>query len=244
LRAAGFVHVRNVLSPDEVRELGAEIDRLVALARPGDRDRSWWTRDVDGNAVVCQLKYGAVGSPLVAELHTDPRLLALVEASGEDVSPNYDRNEGTKIIIKHPGATEGQTDLPMHNDCGMGFHPIACQMVLIGVQLEAGNARTGQMQFLAGSHRSSVPDPAFNDVSAWPVVSVETAPGDCTVHFSHVMHGAPAPTGHLGAGERPRRTIYACYAPQSLFDATAPFEDLVADMVGDDGVTATVDDML
>jgi hypothetical protein len=244
LRTARYAHVRNVLSADEVEALRAEVDRLVAAATPGDKLHSWWTKTADGEPAVCQLKYCAIGSPLVTALHDHPGLRAILAATGEDLRPNLDRNEGTKLIIKHPGASEGLTDLPVHNDCGVGFHAVFCPTVLIGVQLERANARGGQLHVLAGSHRSTVPDPAFADVSTWPLVPIDAEPGDCTVHFSHLMHGAPPPAGGLDADERPRRTLYAVYAPQSVFDELEPYEDLVSIMVRDDGVPSTVDDLL
>jgi hypothetical protein len=73
---------------------------------------------------------------------------------------------------------------------------------------------------------------------------LDTEPGDCTVHYSHTLHGAPPPAGGLTDHERARRTVYACFGPPSLFEALAPLEDLVAVMQRDDGVTATVDDKL
>jgi len=81
-------------------------------------------------------------------------------------------------------------------------------------------------------------------IAAWPIVALTTAAGDCTVHYSHTLHGAPPPTGGLGLGEHGRRTIYACFAPPSLFDALQPLEDLVAVMQRADGVTMTVDEKL
>jgi len=244
LQTTGYLHVRGVFDPAEVHELGAEVDRLVTLARPDDL-RSWWTKTPAGEPVVCQLKYGALGSALITELHDDPRVRAFVTASGEvALEPNLDRNEGTKIIIKHPGATEGLTDLPLHTDCGMGFHPVACQMVLVGVQLERGSVRGGQMHMTAGSHVVTTPDPAVVAVDDWPIVVLDTEPGDCTVHYSHTLHGAPPPTGGLTGDERARRTVYACFGPTSLFEALEPLEDLVAVMQRSDGVTATVDEKL
>ena len=244
LQTAGFVHVRKVFNGHEVAALGHEVDRLIALARPDDV-HSWWTRTSVGEPAVCQLKYGARDSAMVTDLHHDPRILALVAASGElDLTANLDRNEGTKIIIKHPGASEGLTDLPLHTDCGMGFHPIACQMVLVGVQLEPGTGRGGQLHMTAGSHVASTPDPAVVDVADWPIVALDTAPGDCTVHYSHTLHGAPAPSGGLAPNERARRTIYPCFAPPSLVAALDPYSDLVAAMQNATGVTTTVDEQL
>ena len=244
LQTAGFLHVRDVFDAGEVDGLRAELDRLVSLARP-DEVHSWWTRTPGGDPVVCQIKYGARASQVVTDLHSDPRILALVEASGEaGLLPNLDRNEGTKIIVKRPGASEGLTDLPLHTDCGMGFHPIACQMVLIGIHLDAGDEQTGQLHFAPGSHCSTAPDAAIVGCEGWPIVKASVEAGDCTVHYSHTLHGAPPPAGDPALVQSGRRTIYPCFAPPSLFDALAPYEDLVAIMQKADGVTTTVDERL
>jgi hypothetical protein len=244
LQTTGFLHVRNVFSPDEIAALRDEVTRLADGSAPDDVT-TWWTKLADGAPAVCQVKYGALRSDAITALHDDPRVRDLLAAAGrDDLQANLDRNEGTKIIYKHPGATEGMTDLPLHTDCGMGFHPIACPMVLIGVHLDRGDENSGQLHVAAGSHLSSSPDPAIEDTSGWPIVALTTAAGDCTVHYSHTLHGAPPPKGGLAAGEHGRRTIYACFAPPSLFAALQPYEDLVAVMQRSDGVTMTVDEKL
>lgn len=243
LQTTGHLHVGGVFDTAEVAALAVEIDRLASLARPDAARDSWWTKTAGGESTVCQLKYGACDSGAITGLHEDRRIRALLAASGvAGLRPNLDRNEGTKIIFKHPGATEGLTDLPLHTDCGMGFHPIACPMVLIGVQLDHGTPATGQLHMAAGSHRATTPDPAITDTSSWPIVALRTEPGDCTVHFGHTLHAAPPPAG--GPGAKGRRTIYPCFAPSSLFESLAPFEDLVTVMQRDDGVTMTVEERL
>jgi hypothetical protein len=244
LRRAGYLHVRDVFDAAEVESLRAEVQALADGSRTDDTT-TWWTRTPEGKDVVCQVKYGARRSSALAELHDDPRVRRILAAAGEDgLAPNLDRNEGTKVIFKRPGATEGLTDLPFHTDCGMGYHPIACPMVLIGVHLDRGTPASGQLHMLPGSHRSSTPDPAIVGTEGWPIVALATEPGDCTVHFGHTLHAAPPPTGALGAGEHGRRTFYLAFAPPTLFDALAPMEDLVGAMQKDDGVTKTVDDVL
>ena len=244
LQTTGFLHVRSVFGAAEIETLRADVTRLAHTSAPDDVT-TWWTKTADGEPAVCQVKYGALRSAEITEVHDDPRVRTLLAAAGrDDMLPNLDRNEGTKIIYKHPGATEGMTDLPLHTDCGMGFHPIACPMVLIGIHLDRGDKHSGQLHVAAGSHLSTTPDAAIEDTSSWPIVALTTNAGDCTVHFSHTLHGAPPPKGGLALGEHGRRTIYACFAPPSLFEALQPYEDLVAVMQRSDGVTMTVDEKL
>lgn len=238
LDAAGYVHVRDVFSGEEVEALRAEVESLAARATPGDPAAGFWTRDTNGKTVITNLKYGALGSELLTRLHHDPRIERIVALAGRgDLRPNFDRNEGTKIIFKRPGATEGLVDLPLHTDCGMGYHPIACPMYLVGVHLDDGTPASGQLHVVAGSHRTTTPDPTVVDVTNWPIVPLDTQAGDCSLHISHVLHAAPPPVGTLPPTQRARRTAYLCFAPPPLFEALAPLEDLVGQMSSSDGVT-------
>ena len=241
LQLAGYLHVAAVFDEAEVAALRDEVDALAAGSTLGD-PTVWWTRGPDGDELVCQVKYGALRSDALARLHDDPRVRRILDFAGVDaLRPLLDRNEGTKVIYKRPGASEGMTDLPWHTDCGMGYHPISCPMVLIGVHLDDGNEETGQLHALPGSHLATTPDPAIVDTSSWPAVALATRAGDCTVHFGHTLHAAPPPTGSARTG---RRTFYLAFAPPTLFDALAPMEDLVANMQGEGGITKTVDDVL
>jgi hypothetical protein len=245
LQTTGYLHLRAVFGADEVAALRREVEDRAAAASPDDASSGHWTRDADGAPVVANLKYGAVGSAALTALHDDPRVRAAVALAGEpDLRPNLDRNEGTKVIFKRPGASEGLVDLPLHSDCGMGFHPIACPMILIGVHLDDGTPASGQLHVVAGSHRSTTPDPVVVDTSGWPVVALGTRAGDCTVHYGHVLHAAPPPSGELPEGAHARRTAYLCFAPPSLFATLAPFEDLTTLMHGAGGVNALPEDLL
>jgi len=72
-----------------------------------------------------------------------------------DVNMGVPLADEAELLAQAITMVQGLTDLPLHTDCGMGFHPIACQMVLVGVQLERGDVRGGQMHMTAGSHRAT-----------------------------------------------------------------------------------------
>ena len=244
LGTAGYLHVRDVFDAGEVAALRVEVERQAANAVPNDPTSGFWTKTPDGETVIANLKYGAVSSPMLQDLHSDSRVERIVALAGHgQLRANIDRNEGTKIIFKRPGATEGLTDLPLHSDCGMGYHNVACPMVLVGVHLDDGTAASGQLHMVAGSHLGSAPDPAIVDTSIWPIVALPTKAGDCTVHFGHLLHAAPPPVGHLDDGQHPRRTAYLCFAPPSLFEVLGPMEDLVSVMQRDDGISLKPEDL-
>ncbi len=85
LRTTGFVHIRGVFDPTEVEVFRQEAVRLAAVARPGD-DRSWWAKDKDGEDVCCRLTYVNERSEILARVHTDERLVGLVEAMSATAS--------------------------------------------------------------------------------------------------------------------------------------------------------------
>jgi len=212
LGRAGFLHVRGVFAPEEMARLRAEVDALQAAARPGD-DRSWWAKEASGRQVVCRLIYAGLTSAYIGGLADDARMRRLVALSGFTLQPAPDRQEGDSVVIKNPGIVEGLSDLPWHQDCGLGGHPYTCPAVAIGVQLEDATPASGQLHFIAGTQGSSCHPFTAADLPRLPHVALETAAGDCTVHVTDVVHAAPPPQA------RGRRTLYLPYFPPRMFDA-------------------------
>jgi Phytanoyl-CoA dioxygenase (PhyH) len=212
LRRAGFVHIRAVFDEAEVGVLGAEVERMRAAARPVD-GRSWWAKNSTGADVCCRLIYATLSSGVLADFVDDERFARLAALGGVEVRPAPDRLDGVSVVLKSPSIVDGLSDLPWHRDCGLGGHPVMCPTVLVGVQLDAANASSGQLRYLAGSHLTTGSPPAPGDESL-PIVGIDAEPGDVTVHFGHVMHVAPPPES-LGAG---RRTMYVSYSNPAVFD--------------------------
>jgi hypothetical protein len=195
LRANGFLHVRGVFTDGEIATLGAEVERGRAVARPDD-GRSWWATQADGSEVCCRLIYMGEWSTPVADLGADPRLQRLAALGGEGLEVEADCLDGLSVVIKNPEVTAGLSDLPWHRDCGLGGHPVLCPSVAIGIQLDRASAETGQLRFVAGSHRGSSHPLQPGDEASAPVVAVDADPGDVTVHFGDVLHAAPPPAGN------------------------------------------------
>ncbi len=212
LRRAGFVHIRAVFDETEVAVVGAEVERMRAAARPID-GRSWWAKDSTGADVCCRLIYATLSSEVLADFVDDERFARLAVLAGAEVQAAPDRLDGVSVVMKSPSIVEGLSDLPWHRDCGLGGHPVMCPTVLLGVQLDAANAGSGQLRYLAGSHVTTGSPPGPGDESL-PIVGIDADPGDVTVHFGHVLHVAPAPESP-GAG---RRTMYVSYSNPAVFD--------------------------
>jgi len=224
LRVMGYLHVKGVFSVEEMDEANREVDRLAALARPGD-DQSWWVTSEDGSRALCRLVYASLRSPFLAALESDPRVQRLGTLLDPRLKTAPDRMEGAAVLIKVPGSTTGLSNIPWHQDCGIGGHAILCPGASIGIQLTGSSAATGNLQVVPGSHGKVLHYRWQDRLVDVPVVSIDTAPGDVTVHVQDVMHASPRPTG---AGHR--RTMYVTLHPPALWDHIGPgqaFNDLV-----------------
>ena len=210
---AGFLHVRGVFDEAEIERMRDEVERLKALATPDD-GRSWWARNRDGKQVCCRLIYLAQQSKELAEVPYDARLARLAALTGEELRPADDRIDGLGVVIKNPDVVEGLSDLPWHQDCGLGGHPVLCPGVNIGVQLDEASEANGQLRILAGSHHHSIHPAGPGREEDLPVVRVDTQPGDVTMHFGHVSHAAPPPTDPTAG----RRAMYVTFVSPRLFD--------------------------
>jgi ectoine hydroxylase-related dioxygenase (phytanoyl-CoA dioxygenase family) len=218
LSAAGFLVLRAVFRPDEIAALNAVVAEELAKAAPGD-GTSWWAKRSDGEEVCCRLTYLAQRSPVIARLADDPRMARIAALADPQLLPCTDRLDGTGVVIKHPSVVAGLSDLPWHRDCGIGGHRVLCPGLNVGIQLDRADAANGQLHFLAGSHHHAAqqaPPPA-GDV---PTLAVNAEPGDVTVHYSHVLHAAPAPSSPTAG----RKALYVGFHLPAAFDVIAENE--------------------
>lgn len=228
LAVMGFLLVKGVFTPQEMAEVDAEVDRLAALARPGD-EQSWWVGTDDGERV-CRLVYASLRSEVLRRLEQDPRLERLGRLLDPAMRPAPDRLEGTAVLIKVPGRTSGLSNIPWHQDCGMGGHSVLCPALSLGVQITGSSAETGNLLMVPGSHGQSLA-PSWHAQDGVLVVAVDTEPGDVTVHVQDVMHASPAPTERGG-----RRTLYTTWYPPTVWEHVGPgeaFNDLVRNRTGE-----------
>jgi hypothetical protein len=202
----GFVHLRGVFAPAEVDALAGEAERLLEAARPGD-GRSWWATRADGEEVCCRVTYTTLASPSIAGMADDARVRQLADLGPPGLVPTLDCLDGFALVVKQPGAVEGLADLPWHQDCGLGGHPVICPGIQVGMQLDAATAETGQLHVLAGSQATSCHQLSTRAEQRLPVAVLDTEPGDVTVHDPHALHAAPPPTG----SGRGRRALYASF---------------------------------
>jgi ectoine hydroxylase-related dioxygenase (phytanoyl-CoA dioxygenase family) len=133
--------------------------------------------------------------------------------------------EGCAVLLKVPGNTNGLSNIPWHQDCGMGGHAILCPAVSVGIQITGSDSSTGNLRVIPGSHGQAVHYRWEERLNHVPVADIDTEPGDVTVHIQDLMHASPQPTGAGG-----RRTIYVSFYPPRLWDYIGKgqsFNDLV-----------------
>jgi hypothetical protein len=219
LRVMGFLHITGVFTAAEMAAANLEVDSLASMARPGD-DRSWWVTDDAGAPALCRLVYTTLRSPVLAELENDPRVRRLGTLLDPTLAVAPDRMEGSPVLIKVPGRTSGLSNLPWHQDCGTGGHAVFCPAVSVGIQLTGSSAETGNLQVVPGSHGQALRY-GWQENADVPVVTIDTEPGDVTVHVQDLMHASPRPMG-----EGRRRTMYVTHYPAALWDHIGPGEAL------------------
>lgn len=226
LATMGYLHLAGVFSAEEVAAANAEVDRLAAQAQQGD-GRSWWVDDAEGRPTLCRLVYATQRSELLAAMESDPRVVRLGTLLDPALRVAPDRMEGSAVLLKVPGKTAGLSNIPWHQDCGMGGHAVFCPAVSVGIQLTGSKAETGNLQVVPGSHGQTLHVQWQRRLTGVPVVEIDTAPGDVTVHVQDLMHASPRPTGQGG-----RRTMYVTHYPPSLWEHIGPgeaYNDLVRD---------------
>lgn len=216
LARVGFAHLRGVFSREAMAALDAEVDRLADMATPGD-EISWWVDDAGGDRRLCRLVYAGRRSELIAGFESDTTVERLGTLLRTDLRVAADRMEGTSVLLKVPGRTTGLSNIPWHQDCGMGGHSTYCPSVAVGIQITGSDAARGNLLVVPGSHGQTLHYDWKDRYPDAPIVAVDTEPGDVTLHIADVMHASPEP-----AGRGWRRTMYVTFFPPALWDHVGP----------------------
>ncbi len=218
LATAGFLVLRGVFSADEIAAFNAIVAEQLAAGAPGD-GRSWWATRSDGQEVCCRLTYLAQRSPQMARIAADPRMARISAIADPRMLACTDRLDGMSVVIKHPSVVAGLSDLPWHRDCGVGGHRVLCPGLNVGIQLDRADAENGQLHFLAGSHHHAA-EQTLPPLAELPTLAVDAEPGDVTVHYSHVLHAAPAPSSPTAG----RKALYVGFHLPEAFEVVGEGE--------------------
>ncbi len=194
LGRAGFLHLANVFTEDEMAAVSADMDAATPSYNQDD-GRSWWAKTKSGEDRVVRMQYFHEHSPTTRELLADDRFLRIGRLTTDDHQLG-EAHLGWNVIealVKPLGVVQGISDLPWHKDCSLGRHSYRCCSLTAGISVTGADATSGQLRVVAGSHRALV-QPAFVRRNLdLPQVDLPTSTGDVTVHLSCTLHMSQAP---------------------------------------------------
>lgn len=198
LTQAGFLHVRNVFTQDEMSAVAADLDSALARARRDD-GASWWATDSKGLEQPVRILFFQEQSEALQALLHDERLQWLGRLTGDDLDGQHLNAEG---LIKPLDVQTGLSDLPWHKDCGQGGHSYSCNGLTVGISVTGADRDSGALGVVPGSHRANVQTAGKDASLDMPARKLETRTGDLTVHCSDTLHRAHRPVS------RPRKVVY------------------------------------
>lgn len=209
LEAAGYLLVKSVFGEAEIEAMREQAELLRKAAVQGD-NISWWGKNDQGESIVTRV-LKAANQPAFRGLYTDARIARLGALPPYDLKPwGEDKVDGVTVVFKTPSMSEGLSDLPWHRDCGMGGHAITCPQTVLSLYLYDATPELGSLLFLPGSHRACVGFFDPSEVGAPEGIAVAAKAGDITLHYSDVMHAAPAPSADSGPY---RESVLMNFAP-------------------------------
>ncbi len=225
LGEAGYLHLTEVFTPDEMAQVSADMDAALPRYHDGD-GRSWWATTADGEERAVRLQRFQEESPATAALLLDDRLLRLASLTGDGHVGRDQGGNKIEALVKPIGVVKGISDLPWHKDCSLGRHSSRCCSMTVGISVTGADQRSGQLGVVAGSHRALVQPAFFRDSWGLPAVPLPTRTGDVTVHCSCTLHMSHAPV------ERERRVLYTDFVlPPRAGDDSTPSSAGVIDQV-------------
>jgi hypothetical protein len=212
LHQAGFLHIREVFTAQEMAAVSADLDAALARARPDD-GASWWATDSRGLQQPVRVLFFHEQSAALAELLKDDRLWWLANLTGDKLCGSTDGPGwlGAEGLIKPLDIKTGLSDLPWHKDCGQGRHSYYCNGLTVGISVTGADERSGALGVVPGSHRANVQTAGKDDSLDLPAIKLATQTGDLTVHCSDTLHRAHPPI------DRPRKVVYTGFR-QPLMD--------------------------
>lgn len=198
LAQAGYLHIRDVFTEDEMAAVADDLDAAVAAADP-DAGEAWWATLADGTRQAVRILNFQERSPALAALLDDDRLHWLAGLSGDGHHSPVMTAEG---LTKPIGVADGISDLPWHKDCSLGNHSYGCCGLTVGISVTGAGRGSGALGVVPGSHRANVRGNFLDPNLDLEPLLLETATGDLTVHCSCTLHMSHQPT------EVERKVVY------------------------------------
>lgn len=199
LEQAGFLHIRDVFTEEEMAAVADDLDAAIAAAEPDD-GASWWAGDSKGVQQAVRVLWFNERSTTLNELLYDERVQWLSRLTAEGHDGSKMRAEG---LVKPLDIQTGLSDLPWHKDCGQGMHSYLCNAMTMGISVTGADRESGALGVVPGSHRANVQTAGLDEGLDLKPIKLETRTGDVTVHCSDTLHRAHRPT------KRPRKVVYS-----------------------------------
>jgi hypothetical protein len=212
LHEAGFLHIKQVFTADEMNAVDRDLDASLAEATPED-GASWWAGDSRGVEQAVRILWFHEKSSALRELLKDDRIQWLADLTGD----NHDGSKiGAEGLIKPLDIRTGLSDLPWHKDCGQGGHSYVCSGMTVGISVTGADRQSGALGVVPGSHRANVQSAGRDESLDLEPMMLETRIGDLTVHCSDTLHKSHHPR------DRPRKVVYTGFGLPPLPGDVAP----------------------
>jgi len=193
LEDAGYLHIRDLFSEEEMAAVAADYGRAAAHYEEGD-PQAWFATTRDGTQHLVRMEGFDRYSEATVALVDDERLQRIGRIPG--VGHVAARKPGHRVgaLSKPIGVVQGISDVPWHKDCSLGRHSYECCSLTVGISVTGADALSGQLRVLPGSHRALVwPAPCIQPGLDLEPLDLPTRTGDVTVHLSCTQHMSQPP---------------------------------------------------
>lgn len=196
-REDGYVLVENVLTPDELRAMRGEVERIVAGAAKVDRNDDVYDLEDTHTAAtprVRRIKVPHKHAPFFWDLIRNERMVALLTAL---LGPSM-RLQNSKLNLKSAGYGAA---VEWHQD--WAYYPHTNDDVLaVGVMIDDFVEDNGPMMVLPGTHRGPIYDhhaegrfcggidPAVHPLDFTKAVKLIAPAGSVSLHHARLIHGS------------------------------------------------------
>jgi len=206
--ADGFLVLRKVFTPEEVKVFQAECDRLLSLTEYLDPyNLRVAYRMLDGKPMIEKYDPLVDISPVFAALAKDERILGPLR----DVYQDEPLLFKDKLIFKLPG-NKGYT---MHQDASYWHNFPYEGLISVMVGIDGADRENGGLELFPGYHDrfrskplAQMSEEEIAEIDLSKGVLVETEPGDVILFHSLVPHRSGT-----NVSDRTRRQLYLTYSP-------------------------------
>ncbi len=218
LEDAGYLHIEGLFSEDEMAAIEADYPNAAPHYEKGD-PRAWWATTKDGVEHLVRMEGFDRYSEVTAELLQQDRFQRIGRIPGLGHTQARKTGYLAGALTKPIGVVKGISDVPWHKDCSLGRHSYECCTLTVGVSVTGGDAESGQLRVVPGSHRALVwPAPCVQPGLDLEPVDLPTRTGDVTVHLSCTQHMAQPPV------KRTRKVLYTGFSQPPVDPAAAEIQ--------------------